>query len=128
MTFHSKEISVTNEEFGCTIKFKEDVTDIELELKKTFEELINSQETYILFQRTYAEDRFEKDYTYFESSDLDKSCELKNFVIHFHKTKLEMSLNREVYKVEFEVGDKKYEELSNALKIITKGMGKLIIY
>ena len=128
MTFHSKEISVTNEEFGCTIKFKEDVTDIELELKKSFEELINSKETYILFQRTYAEDRFEKDYTYFESSDLDKSCELKNFVIHFHKTKLEMSLNREVYKVEFEVGDKKYEELSNALKIITKGMGKLIIY
>ena len=128
MTFHSKEISVTNEEFGCTIKFKEDVTDIEVELKKTFEELINSQETYILFQRTYAEDRFEKDYTYFESSDLDKSCELKNFVIHFHKTKLEMSLNREVYKVEFEVGDKKYEELSNAFKIITKGRGKLIIY
>ena len=98
MTFHSKEISVTNEEFGCTIKFKEDVTDIELELKKSFEELINSKETYILFQRTYAEDRFEKDYTYFESSDLDKSCELKNFVIHFHKTKLEMSLNKEVYK------------------------------
>jgi len=128
MTFYSKEISVTNEEFGCTIKFKEDVTDIELELKKSFEELINSKETYILFQRTYAEDRFEKDYTYFESSDLDKSCELKNFVIHFHKTKLEMSLNREVYKVEFEVGDKKYVELSNAFEIITRGMGKLIIY
>ena len=128
MTFHSKEISVTNDEFGCTIEFKEEVTDIELELKKSFEELINSKQTYILFQRTYAEDRFEKDYTYFESSLLDKVCELKNFVIHFHKTKLEMSLNREVYKVEFEMGDKKYEELSKAFEIITKGMGKLIIY
>ena len=128
MTFYSKEINIVDEGFGCTITFNEERTDFEKELKQSIEELMNSTEKYIMFQRTYAEDSFEKDYAYFESSEYDNSGDLVGFVIDLHKTRLEMSLNGDIYKVEFKEDNEKYVELLNALNTITKGFGELIIH
>ena len=128
MKFYSKEIQIEDGEFGYTLTFNEDKTEYKKVSRKSTKELMNSTHKYILLQRTYPEDEFETDYYYFEPSNLDKACELKNFKIDLYRASLELTLNGDFYQIQFIEDDLKFEQLKLALNIITNGTGSLTIH
>lgn len=128
MNFFSKEIEIEDGEFGCTLTFNEDKTDFESEMRMSSKELMNRTQKYILFQRTYPENDFERDHYYFEPTNFDKACELKDFVMNLYRTRFELTLNGDFYQVQFKENDAKFEQLKSALKIITNGKGTFTIH
>jgi hypothetical protein len=119
MKFICNEIQVGNQEFGCTISFSENMNNGISEEKLTFDEIIDSIGTYIMLQRTYAEDEFEEDYCYFESSDPEKSGEIENFEINLSRNQFVLNFEKEVYDIELNLDTKIFEKLKENLKIIT---------
>jgi hypothetical protein len=126
MKFICKEIQMENQEFGCTITFSENMDHDICEEKLTFDEIIDSIGTYIMLQRTYAEDELEEDYCYFESSDPEKSGELENFEINLSRNQFVLNFEKEVYEIQLNLGNKIFEKLKENLKIITSEKGQLI--
>jgi hypothetical protein len=126
MKFICKEIQMENQEFGCTITFSENMDNDICEEKLTFDEIIDSIGTYIMLQRTYAEDELEEDYCYFESSDPEKSGELENFEINLSRNQFVLNFEKEVYEIELNLETKIFEKLKENLKIITCAKGQLI--
>lgn len=125
MNFKCKELSISNEPLGCTITFSD---SIEKEFYKTHKyDEINENEKYLMLQRTYAENEFEKDYYSIELSDFDKSGELKEFRIILDQRKFKIEWNSLTAEIELEINKNEYEKLLEALKIITKTEGKLIV-
>jgi hypothetical protein len=119
MKFICNEIQMGNQEFGCTITFSENMNNGISEEKLTFDEIIDSIGTYIMLQRTYAEDEFEEDYCYFESSDPEKSGEIENFEINLSRNQFVLNFEKEVYDIELNLDTKIFEKLKENLKIIT---------
>ena len=115
-----------NQEFGCTITFSENMNNGISEEKLTFDEIIDSIGTYIMLQRTYAEDEFEEDYCYLESSDPEKSGEIENFEINLSRNQFVLNFEKEVYEIELNLDTKIFEKLKENLKIITCEKGQLI--
>ena len=128
MKFDSRKIQIDNDEFGYTLTFDEDENNSEREMEKPLKELMHSTQKYILLQRTYPEDDIEKDYYYFEPSEFEKACELKDFVITLYRTKFELLLNENLYQVQFRVDDNKFEKIKEAIEKITNGTGTVIIH
>ena len=67
MKFICQDISINDEDFGCTISFSENRDDYNEENAGKFAKMSPSQIAeligrYILIQRSYPEDQFEKDY------------------------------------------------------------------
>jgi len=126
MKFICNEIQMGNQEFGCTITFSENMNNGISEEKLTFDEIIDSIGTYIMLQRTYAEDEFEEDYCYLESSDPEKSGEIENFEINLSRNQFVLNFEKEVYEIELNLDTKIFEKLKENLKIITCEKGQLI--
>ena len=112
MKFSCKEISIDDEDLGCTISFSENVDNDGFEKERTIDEIMDTIGQYITLQRTYPEDEFEKDYYSFESSDFDKSGELVDFKI-------------DLYRTQINVDDQKFENLKVVLTKIANGKGQL---
>ncbi len=101
MNFQCEELTISDEEFGCTITFSDSKTSEDQ--FKTIEEIMNSEEKYLLIQRTYPEDDYESDYYHLESSEtnteLDSddiitvTIERERFEIDWAGTRLEIGLN-----------------------------------
>jgi hypothetical protein len=125
MKFNCKEISISDEEFGCTLTLSENKDDGISELEMTTEEIFNSIGRYVMLQRTYPEDRFEEDYYYFESSDFDKSGELNDFEINLSRKVFQMTLGNEIIEIQIGVDDSVYENLKQIIKKISNGKGKI---
>jgi hypothetical protein len=125
MKFNCKEISISDEEFGCTLTLSENKDDGISELEMTTEEVFNSIGRYVMLQRTYPEDRFEEDYYYFESSDFDKSGELNDFEINLSRKVFQMTLGNEIIEIQIGVDDSVYENLKQIIKKISNGKGKI---
>lgn len=69
MNFQCEALTISDEEFVCTVKFSDSRSaDSQFE---TVEELMNSEEKYLLIQRTYPEDDYESDYYHLETSETD---------------------------------------------------------
>ena len=103
MKFECKELEIDNQEFGCSITFSENVNNGICEENLTFDEMLHSIGTYIMLQRTYAEDEFEEDYCYFESNDSEKSGELENFEINLSRNQFSLNFENEVYEIQFKL-------------------------
>ena len=125
MKFNCKEISISDEEFGCTLTLSENKDDGISELEMTTEEIFNSIGRYVMLQRTYPEGRFEEDYYYFESSDFDKSGELIDFEINLSRKVFQMTLENEIIEIQIDVDDRVYENLKQIIKKISNGKGKI---
>lgn len=69
MNFKCEELLIEDEELGCTITFSD--TKISEDKFKTAEEIMNSEEKYLLIQRTYPDDEYDLDNYYLESSEID---------------------------------------------------------
>jgi hypothetical protein len=125
MKFECKEISIVDEEFGCTVSFRENKDSYDYENEQSINQILSSIGQYILLQRTYPEDEFEKDYYYFESSESDKSGKLIDFTIDLCRTQFVMALNKELYEIQLNIDDPTFEKLKTVLTIITNGREQL---
>lgn len=125
MKFDCKEVSINDEEHGCTLTLSENEDNGASEMPVTVDEILSSIGQYIMLQRTYPEDEFEKDYYYFETNDPDKSGELKNFRINLYRTQFIMSFGKELFEIKIKVDDQVFEKLKLITKKITNKKGQL---
>lgn len=128
MKFDCKEISMSDEAFGCTLTLSEEKDDAAEQMEMSIEQIMNSSGQYLLLQRTYSEDDFEKDFYYFETSDLDKSGELKNFKIELNKNKFLMRRENDLFEINIQPNDEEYNNLKEILAKLTKDIGQLMIF
>lgn len=128
MRFDCKKISISDEELGCTLTLSdEEEGSIDYE-NITTEELMNSSEQYLMLQRSYSEDEFEKDYYYIESSLPDKIGKLEEFSINLFRTQFVMNWDNEIFEIELNVDDKIFENLKRILIKITNKTGRVIFH
>lgn len=127
MNFVCKEISISDEEFGCTVTFSEKEEDNDFENQKTVDEIMDSIGQYVMLQRTYAEDEFEEDYYYLETSDFEKSGELDDFEIILTETKFVLTTENEKYEIQIHPDRQIFDDLKSVLSKITESKGKLNI-
>jgi hypothetical protein len=125
MKFDCKEISISDEELGCILTFSEKDDGI-AQMNMTTEELMNSSGQYLMLQRTYSEDKFEKDYYYLETSDFEKnSGELNDFTIDLFRSQFIMIRDNETFQINIKVDDQKFENLKRIIKKIINKKGQL---
>lgn len=127
MKFDCKQITINNEELGCTVSFYDRKQNGEAQVDMTVDEIIKSIGEYVMLQRTYPEDDFETDYYYIETSNLDIAGELKNFKIKLSRTKFAMTYSNKKIEIAIKPIDKKFNALKEALRIIANKQGELII-
>jgi hypothetical protein len=128
MKFDCKEISISDEEFGCTLTLSEKEETGTSSTQLAVDELATSCGQYILLQRSYGEDDFESDYCYIESSDFDKSGEYKSLTVHLWPTRIVMTYENEVIEINIEPKEQEFEGLKDILtKLISKN-GQLIVH
>jgi hypothetical protein len=127
MNFVCKEISISDEEFGCTVTFSEKEEANDFENQKTVDEIMDSIGQYVMLQRTYGEDEFEKDYYYFETSDFEKSGELDDFEIILTENKFVLTTETGKYEIQINPDRQIFDDLKNVLSKITESKGKLNI-
>ena len=127
MDFVCKEISISDEEYGCTLTFSEKEEDNDFENQKTVDEIMDSVGQYVMLQRTYGEDEFEDDYYYFETSNFEKSGELDDFEIILTETKFVLTTENEKYEVQIHPDRQIFDNLKSVLSKITESKGKLNI-
>jgi hypothetical protein len=125
MKFDCKSISITNNEFGCTIELADKIEEPKLEM--TYDEIIDSLGEYVLLQRTFAEDEFDSDYRYFETGDMDINGELINFKIKLTMTEFLMKINGKKIEVSIAPEITVYNDLKDALRTIAYNQGELTI-
>ena len=127
MNFVCKEISTSDEEFGCSVTLSENQEYNDFKNQKTCDEIMNSIGQYVMLQRSYGEDDFEQDYYYFETSDFEKSGELDDFEIILTETKFVLIKGNEKYEIQIQSDRQIFDELKNVLLKITESKGKLHI-
>jgi|SRR5690554_8033692 len=127
MNFVCKEISTSDEEFGCSVTLSENQEYNDFKNQKTCDEIMNSIGQYVMLQRSYGEDDFEQDYYYFETSDFEKSGELDDFEIILTETKFVLIKGNEKYEIQIQPDRQIFDELKNVLLKITESKGKLHI-
>jgi len=133
MKFNCQEISISDENFGCTISLSENRDEYNEENAGKFGKMSPSEmaETigqYILIQRSYPEDEFEKDYYYFETSDETESGELGNFKIELYPTRFLMYRDNDIFDIDIKPSKKELARLKTALKKIVEDRGELLIH
>ena len=92
MDFQCEELIIEDEEFGCTITFSD--AKISDDKFKTAEEIMNSEEKYLLIQRSYPEDDDDVDNYHIETSEND--IELLSDDI-----KMTVTIDREIFKIDW---------------------------
>lgn len=127
MNFVCKEISISDEEFGCTVTFSEKEEENDFENQKTVDEIMNSIGQYVMLQRTYGEDEFEEDYYYFETSDFEKSGELDDFEIILTESNFILTIENDKYEIQIHPDRQIFDDLKSVLSKITESKGKLNI-
>ena len=127
MNFVCKEISISDEEFGCTVTFSEKEEENDFENQKTVDQIMDSIGQYIMLQRTYGEDEFEEDYYYFETSDSEKSGELDDFEIILTENNFILTIKNDKYEIQIDPNNQEWNELKTAIKTITEHKGQLNI-
>ena len=128
MKFDCKEISISDEEIGCTLVLSEKEEEGNYSEGMTIDQIMSSIGPYLLLQRTYPEEEFEKDYYYIETSDLGNTGELKDFIIDLYRTKFQMIHEDEIHEIGINVNDKEYENLKAILLKLTNNIGELIFH
>ena len=128
MKLECKEISISDDEFGCTIEFRQEKEEFDGNIKKSAKEILASIKPYILLQRTYRGEEFEEDYYYFETLDFNKAGELKNFTIDIYRKKILIARNNEIYEIAINSNNIEFENLKRSLGRIANKEGQLHIY
>ncbi len=115
MNFQCKELTVSDDELGCTITFSDSISSDDR--FKTVDEIMNSKAKYLLIQRTYPEDDYESDYYYLETSETDTEFKSSDII--------SVTMNQDRFKIDWpgahlEIGlkqtDKEMKNLEEVLE------------
>jgi hypothetical protein len=112
--FQCIELTIQNEEFGCTVTFSDSKSaDDQF---KTEEEIMNSNEKYLLIQRTYAEDEYDKEHYHIESSESNANFDPhEKIIISINHNRLEAKWSGEEVLIGLNL---KNQELENLLRVL----------
>ena len=88
INFQCIELTIQDEELGSTVTFSDSrSTDDQF---KTEEEILNSVEKYLLIQKTYAEDEYNKENYHIESSESNANFDShKKIIMSINHNRLE---------------------------------------
>ena len=125
MKFECKEISINDEEFGCTVSLSDTKEKNNYDKELSIDEVMDSLGQYIMLQRTYAEEDFEDDYYYFETNEFNKSEELVDFEIILTDNEFILTVDNEKYEIQINPNEQEWDELKKSLKKITEHKGRL---
>jgi hypothetical protein len=113
INFQCKELTIQDQDLGCTITFS-DSTSADDQFK-TVEEIMNSDEKYLLIQRTYAEDDDDTDFYHFESTELDFEPDEK-MIVNLRKDKFEADCYGGQLTIGLNLKSKELEDLTHILE------------
>jgi len=115
MNFQCEELSISDEEFGCTITFSDSKTSEDQ--FKTIEEIMNSKKKYLLIQRTYPEDDYESDYYHLESSETDAELDSDDIItVTIERERFEIDWSGARLKIGLNMTDKEMKNLGKILE------------
>lgn len=115
MYFQCKELWISDEEFGCTITFSDSKTSEDR--SKNAEEIWNSNEKYLLIQRTYPEDDFEPDYYHLESSEFETGPDSNDIVtVRMDPKRFRISWKGVILVIGLDLTKKEIKNLKNVLE------------
>ena len=114
INFQCIELTIQNEEFGCTVTFSDSKSaDDQF---KTEDEIMNSNDKYLLIQRTYAEDEYDKENYHIESSESNANFDpRKKIIMSINHKRLEAKWSGEEVLIGLNL---KNQELENLLRIL----------
>lgn len=119
MNFQCKELTISDEELGFALTFSDSKSEDRQYLD--IDVLINSEEKYLLIQRTYPEDEFEDDYYYIESSESERKlgCNDK-MTVKLSREDFEISWSGDQLKIGLDLTDTELNELKEIFQVVFK--------
>ena len=119
MNFQCKELTISDEELGCTIIFSDSKSaDDQF---KTIDEIMNSEEKYLLIQKTYPEDDFEHSYYHIESSESDTELDFEDkMIVRLNRDKFEISWSGDQLKIGLDLTNRELIDLKEILEVVFK--------
>ena len=119
MNFQCEELTISDEELGCTITFSDSKSaDDQF---KTIDEIINSDEKYLLIQKTYPEDDYEDDYYHIESSESDTVLDSEDKItVRLSRDSFEISWSGDHLKIGLNLTHKELKDLKEIFEVVLK--------
>ncbi len=125
MNFKCEELLIEDEELGCTITFSD--TKISEDKYKTVEEIMNSEEKYLLIQRTYPDEEYDLDNYYLESSEIDTEFDSDSIItVIIDPEKFEINWSEGHLQIGLNLTEKEINTLQEILKSRFKDRIKII--
>ena len=123
--FQCIELTIQDEELGCNITFSDSRSaDDQF---KSMEEIMNSDEKYLLIQRTYPEDDYDADYYYIESSESDEIFNPNEKIIAVLNQKfIEINSAKEQFRIGLNLENRIFKDLERILRTRFKEFVTLI--
>lgn len=125
MNFKCEELLIEDEELGCTITFSD--TKISEDKYKTVEEIMNSEEKYLLIQRTYPDEEYDLDNYYLESSEIDTEFDSDSIItVIIDPEKFEINWSEGHLQIGLNLTEREINTLQEILKSRFKDRIKII--
>ena len=127
MNFECKKISINDEALGCQVIFHEKADAGIYPENMSLQEMIDSRDKYLLLQRFYPEDEYDRGICYMETHDQGVCGHLKKHKIILSKNKFELVLQKDHIEISISPKGKEFEDLKKILSILVIVEGKLVI-
>jgi hypothetical protein len=119
MDFHCEELTISDEELGCTVTFSDSKTS--KGQFKTGKEIMSSDEKYLLIQRTYPEEEYDLDYYHIETSETDTGLSLKDkMIVKLSPEKFEINWSGDHLEIGLNLTEKEHQALKEVFEVIFK--------
>ncbi len=127
MKFKCNRISINDEALGCQVVFSEKANTGIYPENMSLQEMIESKDKYLLLQRFYPEDEYDRDSCYLETHDQGVCGHLRKYEMILSKNKFELVLQKNHIEISISPEKNEFENLKKILLILTVEEGKLII-
>jgi hypothetical protein len=115
MNFQCKQLTIADQEFGFTIIFS-DSKSVDDQFK-TVEEIMNSEEKYLLIQRSYPEEDDDLDFFSIETSETDTELSPRDkMIVRLSPNKFEIDWSGDHLEIGLNISDKELKKLRKAFK------------
>lgn len=127
MKLNCIEISINDEDLGCQVIFSENKSlGVESE-NMTTSEIIESIGRYLLLQKSYPEDEFDRNNYYFETHNENMCGDLIDYKMKLSRTFFELETQNEKIEVSIIPTEKEFEELKKVLSLLTNKNANLVV-
>ena len=115
VNFQCKELTILDEELGCTVTFSDSKSANDQ--FKSIKEIVNSNEKYLLIQRTYPEDDDDEDYYYIESSESDTIFDPdEKIIVKLNQKRFEVNSSGEQLRIGLNLENQELKDLVRIFK------------